>query len=133
MPRGPRRPGAHSLTIPPLFSGLVPLELSAGGRRLLAVFTGQDAAAGFTVDAQSGRSRAISRDFEAGLVGFDISADGRSILAHTGGPDPAGSHDVVRVPLGRRADDAGGGRRLPGLEPVTAEAAPGVRRAELVR
>ena len=92
----PRR--LTSLTIPPLFSGLVPLELSSGGRRLLAVFTGQDAGVGFTVNARSGRTRALSRDVEGGLVGFDISADGRAILAHTGGPDPARSHDVVRVP-----------------------------------
>ena len=31
-----------NLTIPPLVSGLVPLELSANARRLLTVFTGQD-------------------------------------------------------------------------------------------
>jgi hypothetical protein len=92
----PRR--LTSLTIPPLFSGLVPLELSSGGGRLLAVFTGQDAGVGFTVDARSGRTRALSRDVEGGLVGFDLSADGRTILAHTGGPDPARAHDVVRVP-----------------------------------
>jgi hypothetical protein len=89
-----------SLTIPPLFSGLVPLELSANGRRLLSVFTGQDAGVGFTVDARTGRTRALSRDVEGGLVGFDLSADGRTILAHTGGPDPARSHDVVRLPYG---------------------------------
>ena len=76
----------------------MPLELAAAGRRLLAVFTGQDAGVGFTVDARSGRTRALSRDVEGGLVGFDISADGRAILAQTGGPDPARSHDVVRVP-----------------------------------
>ena len=55
----PRR--LTSLTIPPLFSGLVPLELSADGRRLLAVFTGQDAGVGFTVDARSRAARARSR------------------------------------------------------------------------
>jgi dipeptidyl aminopeptidase/acylaminoacyl peptidase len=88
-----------SLRIPPLVSGLVPLEISADGRRLLAVFVGQDIAAGFTMNLVTGRSRAMSRDFEAGLVGFDMSADGRSILAHTGGPDPNESHDVVQVPF----------------------------------
>jgi Tol biopolymer transport system component len=87
-----------SLSLPPLVSGLVPLELSADGRRLLAVFTGQDTSVGFTVNPVTGRTRALSRDFETGLVGFDLSADGRRILAHTGGPDPSRSHDVVRVP-----------------------------------
>jgi dipeptidyl aminopeptidase/acylaminoacyl peptidase len=87
-----------ALTIPPLVSGLVPVELSAGGRRLLAVFTGQDTSVGFTVSTVSGRTRALSRDFESGLVGFDLTADGRAILAHTGGPDPSNAHDVVRVP-----------------------------------
>jgi hypothetical protein len=89
----PRR--LTSLTIPPLVSGLVPLEFSADGRRLLAVFTGPETAVGFAVNPFTGRTRALSRDFATGLVGFDLSADGRSILAHTGGPDPAQPHDVV--------------------------------------
>jgi dipeptidyl aminopeptidase/acylaminoacyl peptidase len=94
----PRR--LTALTIPPLLSGLVPLELSADGRRLLAVFTGQDTGVGFTVNPLTGRTRALSRDAEGGLVGFDLSADGRTILAHTGGPDPAAPHDVVTVRYG---------------------------------
>ena len=58
--QAPRR--LTSLTIPPLFSGLVPLELSSDGRRLLAVFTGQDAGVGFTVDARYGpHARALAR------------------------------------------------------------------------
>jgi hypothetical protein len=89
-----------NLEIPKLVSGLVPLEFSAGGSRMLAVFTGQDAAVGFAVATGSGRTRALSRDFERGLVGFDLSADGRRVLAHTGGPDPGAAHDVVSVPYG---------------------------------
>jgi len=94
--QAPRR--LTSLKIPSLVSGLVPLELSADGRRLLAVFTGQDTSVGFTVNPLTGRTHALSQDFETGLVGFDLSADGRTVLAHTGGPDPAASHDVVTVP-----------------------------------
>lgn len=89
------------LTIPPLASGLVPLEVSADGRRMLAVFTGQDTQVGFTVRTAGGRTRALSSDFATGLVGFDLSADGRTILAHTGGADPQARHDVVVVPFGR--------------------------------
>jgi hypothetical protein len=87
-----------NLKIPSLVSGLVPLELSADSSRLLAVFTGQDTEVGFTVATRTGRTHALSRDFEHGLVGFDLSADGRTILAHTGGPDPSSAHDVVSLP-----------------------------------
>jgi len=86
------------LTVPALTSGLVPLEVSDNGRRMLSVFTGQDSEVGFTVQMRTGQTRALSTDFETGLVGFDLSADGRKILAHTGGPDPGNAHDVVVVP-----------------------------------
>jgi hypothetical protein len=87
------------LSIPPLVSGLVPLELSADGGRLLAVFSGQDTEVGFTVITRTGRTRALSRDFETGIVGFDLSADGRTILGHTGGANPANRHDVITIPF----------------------------------
>jgi hypothetical protein len=86
------------LTIPPLVSGLVPLEFSANARRLLAVFTGQNTEVGVTVSTRTGKTRALSRDFETGIVGFDLSADGTEILAHTGGWDPQAAHDVISVP-----------------------------------
>jgi Tol biopolymer transport system component len=89
-----------ALTIPRLVSGLVPLESSSDGRRLLSVFSGQDTEVGFTVQTRTGRTRALSRDFEMGIVGFDLSSDGRRILAHTGGGDPSAAHDVVSVPYG---------------------------------
>jgi hypothetical protein len=88
-----------SFTIPALVSGLVPLETSANSRRMLAVFTGQDAEAGFTVQTRTGKTRQLSPgEFESGIVGFDISRDGEEILAHTGGPDPGAAHDVIVVP-----------------------------------
>jgi hypothetical protein len=86
------------LKIPTLVSGLVPLEVSRDGRRMLAVFTGQNTEVGFAVATRSGKTRALSRDFERGIVGFDLSADGKRILAHTGGWDPAAAHNVVSVP-----------------------------------
>lgn len=88
------------LRIPKLVSGLVPLEISADARRMLAVFSGEDTEVGFTVATRSGKTRALSRDFENGLVGFDLSADGKRVLAHTGGANPGGAHDVVSVPYG---------------------------------
>jgi Tol biopolymer transport system component len=89
-----------NLKIPRLASGLVPLEMSADGKRMLAVFTGQDVEVGFTVSVRTGKTRALSMDFESGTVGFDLSRDGKRILAHTGGPDPGAAHDVISVPYG---------------------------------
>jgi Tol biopolymer transport system component len=87
-----------SLRIPPLLSGLVPLELSGNGKRLLADFTGQDTSVGFAVNPASGRTRALSKDMETGFVATDLSADGRTVLGQTGGADPANRHNVVTVP-----------------------------------
>jgi dipeptidyl aminopeptidase/acylaminoacyl peptidase len=89
-----------NLKIPRLVSGLVPLEVSSNGRRLLSVFTGQNTEVGFTVATRNGETRALSRDFERGIVGFDLSADGKRILAHTGGWDPSAEHDVISIPYG---------------------------------
>jgi Tol biopolymer transport system component len=87
-----------SLRIPALVSGLVPVEFSADGRRLLAEFVGQDTALGFAVSPRSGKTRALDADAENGFVGFDLAADGRTVLGHTGGPDPGGRHNVVTMP-----------------------------------
>jgi Tol biopolymer transport system component len=87
-----------SLKIPPLLSGLVPLEISADGRRLLADFTGQDTSVGFAVNLQNGKTRALSKNMETGFVATDLSADGRTVLGQTGGADPGNRHNVVTVP-----------------------------------
>jgi Tol biopolymer transport system component len=87
-----------SLKIPPLLSGLVPLELSADGRRLLAEFTGQDTSVGFAVNPVSGKTRSLSKDMENGFVATDLTADGRTVLGMTGGEDPHNRHNVVTVP-----------------------------------
>jgi hypothetical protein len=89
-----------SLRIPSLVSGLVPLEQSANGKRLLADFVGQDTRVAFRVNTETGKAKALDDDFENGLVGFDLTADGRTVLGHTGGPDPGARHDVVTVPYG---------------------------------
>jgi Tol biopolymer transport system component len=87
-----------SLRIPSLVSGLVPLELSANGKRLLAEFLGQDTSVGFAVNPETGKVRALSTDAENGFVAADLRADGRIVLGHTGGPDPTNDHDVVTMP-----------------------------------
>jgi hypothetical protein len=87
-----------SLKIPPLLSGLVPLDMSADGKRLLAEFTGQDTSVGFAVNPASGRTRALSKNMETGFAAGALSADGRTVLGMTGGADPGNRHDVVTVP-----------------------------------
>ena len=88
------------LRVPTLMSGLVPLELSADGRRMLAEFVGQDSSLAFRVNAITGKTKALDDNFEHGLVGFDLTADGRTVLGHTGGPDPSARHNVVTIPYG---------------------------------
>jgi hypothetical protein len=87
-----------ALRIPQLVSGLIPLELSADGKRLLAEFVGQDTSVGFAVNPATGKVRALSRDSENGFVAADLSADGNTVLGHTGGPDPGRAGNVVTMP-----------------------------------
>jgi hypothetical protein len=96
QPDGGSRRRITRLRIPRLVSGLVPVELSARGTRLLAGFVGQDTRAAFAVNPKTGSTRLLGR--RAGFVGFDLSADGRTVLGHSGGPDPGAPHDVVTVP-----------------------------------
>jgi hypothetical protein len=84
------------LRIPNLVSGLVPVELSADGRRLLAEFVGQDTGMGFRVNPLTGKTHAL--DLEREFLGFDVTADGRTVLGHTRGPDPSARHNVVTMP-----------------------------------
>jgi len=86
------------LRIPSLVSGLVPLELSADGKRLLAQFVGQDITLGFRVNMTSGRAHALGDFSETGFVAADLSANGRTVLGYTGGADPNNRHSVVTMP-----------------------------------
>jgi Tol biopolymer transport system component len=87
-----------ALKIPPLLNGLLPLELSANGKRLIAEMVGQDASAGFAVNPATGKARALTHDFENGFVAADLTADGRTVLGHSGGPAPNNRHNVVTMP-----------------------------------
>jgi Tol biopolymer transport system component len=87
-----------ALKIPDLVSGLVPMERSADGNRLLAEFEGQDTSVGFAVNPKTGSVRALSRNSEHGFVAADLTADGRTVLGTTGGPDPNEKHNVVTMP-----------------------------------
>jgi len=81
-----------------LLAGLTPVAWSAGGRRLLAEFGGQDTSYAETVNPSTGHVRRVGTAAQ-GLIGYGLSHDGRWILATTGGPDPSDSN-VVRIPYG---------------------------------
>jgi hypothetical protein len=83
-----------SLRVTEGLSGLVPVDMSGDGTRLLAALVGQDTGVGFAVNPRTGRTRAL----RVGFLGFDLSDDGRTVLGHTGGPEPSADHDVVTVP-----------------------------------
>jgi hypothetical protein len=99
-PDGTGRRAITHLRIPSLLSGLVPLDISADGRRLVAEFVGQDTSVGFTVNPATGRTRSLSRNQETGFVAAAISRDGSTVLGTTGGPDPTQPRDVVTKPYG---------------------------------
>ena len=81
--------------VPEGVSGLLPLEWSADGRRLIAQYVGQDVRVGFTVNPFTGRTRALR-----GKVAFDLAADGATILIQSGGADPAARHNILSAPYG---------------------------------
>jgi hypothetical protein len=87
-----------ALKIPDLVSGLVPLERSANGKRLLAEFIGQDTSVGFAVNPKSGKVRSLSRDAENGFVAADLSANGNTVLGTTGGAAPSNKNNVATMP-----------------------------------
>jgi WD40 repeat protein len=103
-PDGTGRRAITHLRIPSLLSGLVPIDVSADGRRLVAEFVGQDTSVGFTVNPATGRTRSLSRNQETGFVAAAIAKDGSTVLGSTGGADPTVPKDVVSKPYG-------GGRR----------------------
>jgi Tol biopolymer transport system component len=87
-----------ALKIPDLVSGLVPLERSDNGKRLLAEFVGQDTSVGFAVNPKSGKVRALSRDSENGFVAADLTANGKTVLGTTGGAAPSNKNNVATMP-----------------------------------
>jgi hypothetical protein len=97
-PDGTARRAITHLRIPSLLSGLVPLDVSADGRRMVAEFVGQDTSVGFTVNPATGRTRSLSRNQETGFVAAAIARDGSTVLGTTGGADPTVRKDVVTKP-----------------------------------
>jgi Tol biopolymer transport system component len=87
-----------SLHNPLPVSGLVPIEVSENGKRLIARLEGTDTSAGFAVNPSSGKVRLLGKGLENGFVAADLTADGRTVLGQTGGADPGNRHNVVTMP-----------------------------------
>jgi len=92
--------GKRQLThdkVPYLLSGLVPVDWSADGTRLLAGFGGQDTSYVVTVNPSTGKENVIGSKSE-GFVPAALSADGTTILGMSGGDIFAGKAYVVTAP-----------------------------------
>jgi Tol biopolymer transport system component len=63
----------------PLVAGLVPLEFSADGLRLLAEFEGEDTSSAYAVSVSSGRARGVTVHNRT-VQGAGISSDGSTLL-----------------------------------------------------
>lgn len=79
--------------VPDGVSGLLPIEFSGDGRRLIAQYVGQEVRVGFTVNPFTGRSRSLR-----GKVAFALAADGSDVLSQSGGADPAARHNLYSAP-----------------------------------
>jgi hypothetical protein len=88
------------IRVGPLLQGLVPLEFSLSGSRLLAEFDGEDTSEAYAVNVASGGARALSFGHqEAQAAG--ISSDGSTLLLDTGSFEQPPSHGrIVTVPWG---------------------------------
>jgi hypothetical protein len=80
--------------VPQFMSGLVPLQRSPDGTRLLAGFVGQERNEAYAVEMATGTARSLGARFVPG----GLSRDGRRVLVQTGGLHPADSHHVATVP-----------------------------------
>lgn len=79
--------------VPSGVSGLLPIEWSADGRRLIAQYVGANVRVGFTINPNSGGTRSLRRK-----VAFDLASDGSAVLTQSGGIDPAARHNVYAAP-----------------------------------
>ncbi len=92
--------GSSQLThdkVPYLLSGLVPVDWSADGTRLLADFGGQDTSYVVTVNPSTGKEKVIGSKSE-GFIAAGLSADGTTILGTSGGEIFGGTGYVVTAP-----------------------------------
>jgi Tol biopolymer transport system component len=95
-PRGREVRRVTSTKVPDGVSGLLPIEWSADGRRLIAQYVGAEVRVGFTVNPNDGRTRSLRSK-----VAFDLASDGSAVLTQSGGIDPEKRHNIYAAPYAR--------------------------------
>jgi hypothetical protein len=81
-----------------LVQGLIPLQFSATGSRLLAELEGEDTSEAFAVNVANGRARPVHVGRQE-VQGAGISSDGSTLLLDTGSFEEPPSHGrIVTVP-----------------------------------
>jgi Tol biopolymer transport system component len=99
-PDGSGRRNVTHNKIPYLLSGLIAVDWSANGQRLLTQFTGQDTIYTVGVEVGTGKQVVIGPKPEFGLSPSALTADGSTVLGTFGPPEAVGN--VVTVPWGAR-------------------------------
>ncbi|MGD0452302.1 MAG: hypothetical protein ABSB69_01775 [Solirubrobacteraceae bacterium] len=98
-PAGVRVRKLTHVSVGSLVQGLVPLEFSANGSRLLAEFEGQDTSGAYAVSVVSGRARRVTVRGQM-VQGAGISSDGSTLLIDAGSFEQPPSHgQIVTVPF----------------------------------
>jgi Tol biopolymer transport system component len=82
-------------------TGLIPLDWSENGARLLTEFAGQDESYAVAVSTVTGSEKKLTKNHQTGLMGAALSPDGSTVLGSSGlGFGPPDNPKVVTVPWG---------------------------------
>jgi Tol biopolymer transport system component len=83
-----------------LVQGLVPLQFSASGSRLVAEFEGEDTSAAYTVNVATGQARAVTNSRGRSVQAAGISSDGSTLLVDENAfEQPPSNGRVASVPF----------------------------------
>jgi dipeptidyl aminopeptidase/acylaminoacyl peptidase len=100
-PEGQRISQLSHTEVSPLATGLIPVDWSENGARLLAEFAGEDQSYAVALSTVTGAEKKLTKDPETGLQGAALSPDGSTVLGTVGlGFGGEQSPRVVTVPWG---------------------------------
>jgi hypothetical protein len=81
--------------------GLIPIDWSENGARVLTEFAGEDESYAVAVSTVTGSEKKLTKQLQTGLQGAALSPDGTTVLGAVGlGFGPPQSPKVVTVPWG---------------------------------
>jgi hypothetical protein len=93
---GSRLEQLTSLKVAPLVDGLVPLDVSADGNRILAEFVGEDTSDAWTIQVSPRKVSQVMVGRQS-VQGAGISSDGRRLLVDVGDFEQSPSHGGVET------------------------------------